>query len=87
MDSQDTAVRVYNDLLELVGVTRIDDAQLILRERLSQRRDLTLVRLAGSFYLVIACDSDGGIGPKPNDTVPAPLYYWADSLHVSRSWR
>jgi len=72
MDSQDTAVRVYNDLLELVGVTRIDDAQLILRERLSQRRDLTLVRLAGSFYLVIACDSDGGIGPKPNDTVPAP---------------
>jgi hypothetical protein len=72
MDSQDTAVRVHNDLLELAGETRIDGAQLILRERLSQRRDLTLVRLAGSFYLVIACDSDGGIGPKPNDTVPAP---------------
>ena len=72
MDSQDATVRVYNDLMELAGVTDTYDAQLILRKRLSQRRDLTLVRLAGTFYLVIACDSDGGIGPKPNDTVPAP---------------
>ncbi|NLJ60234.1 MAG: hypothetical protein GX338_04710 [Firmicutes bacterium] len=72
MDSLDTAVRAYDDLLELAGVTDTDDTQLILRKRLSQRRDLTLVRLAGTFYLVIACDSDGGIGPKPNDTVPAP---------------
>ena len=87
MDSLDSAVRVYNDLLELAGTTDTDSVQQALRKRLSRRRDLTLVRLAGTFYLVIACDSDGGIGPKPNDTVPAPLYYWADSLHVSRSWR
>jgi len=72
MDSLDSAVRVYNDLLELAGTTDTDSVQQALRKRLSWRRDLTLVRLAGTFYLVIACDSDGGIGPKPNDTVPAP---------------
>ena len=72
MHSSETAVKVYHDLLELAGTTDTGGVQRILRKRLSQRRDLTLVRLAGTFYLVIACDSDGGIGPKPNDTVPAP---------------
>ena len=72
MHSSETAVKAYNDLLELAGATDTGGVQRILRKRLSQRRDLTLVRLAGTFYLVIACDSDGGIGPKPNDTVTAP---------------
>ncbi len=49
-------------------------ARAILRRRVERRRDLTLVRLAGPYYLVIACDSDGGIGPKPHDTVKVPGY-------------
>ncbi len=49
-------------------------ARTILRRRVEKRRDLTLVRLAGPYYLVIACDSDGGIGPKPHDTVKVPGY-------------
>jgi len=37
--------------------------------RLSRCRDLTLLDLGGDQYLVVACDSDGGIGNKPQDTV------------------
>jgi hypothetical protein len=32
-------------------------------------RDLLFVRLAGADVLVIAADSNGGLGPKPSDTV------------------
>lgn len=35
-------------------------------------RDLTLVSLGANDILVIACDSLGGIGPKPLDNVKAP---------------
>lgn len=49
-------------------------AGTILRHRVAKCRDLTLVRLAGPYYMVIACDSDGGIGPKPHDTVKVPGY-------------
>lgn len=35
-------------------------------------RDLTLVELAGKITLVIACDSSGGIGMKPQDRLPVP---------------
>lgn len=35
-------------------------------------RDLTLIPLGASEILVIACDSLGGIGPKPYDSVNAP---------------
>lgn len=37
-----------------------------------RQRDLTLVNLFKDFYLVIGCDSDGGIGPKENDVVKVP---------------
>lgn len=35
----------------------------------SQVRDLTVIELSADFSLVVAVDSDGGIGPKPNDLV------------------
>ncbi len=33
-------------------------------------RDLTYFRVGADEIVVIACDSDGGLGPKPNDAVP-----------------
>ena len=33
-----------------------------------RRRDLLVMELAGGGQLVVACDSVGGIGPKPHDT-------------------
>ncbi len=32
-------------------------------------RDLTCFRVAADEAIVVACDSDGGLGPKPHDTV------------------
>lgn len=37
-------------------------------------RDLSLIALRDGSQLVIACDSIGGIGPKPGDTVAATAY-------------
>jgi hypothetical protein len=42
--------------------------------RTSQVRDLTLIELNDDFFLVTAVDSDGGIGPKPNDLVSVSGY-------------
>src|SRR5215831_7603583 len=39
-----------------------------------QVRDLSLLNLAPGVLLVIACDSIGGIGPKPHDTVATSGY-------------
>jgi selenophosphate synthetase-related protein len=39
-----------------------------------QVRDLSILNLAPGVLLVIACDSIGGIGPKPLDTVPTSGY-------------
>lgn len=33
-------------------------------------RDLTYIRVGDDEVIVVACDSDGGLGPKPHDTVP-----------------
>jgi selenophosphate synthetase-related protein len=33
-------------------------------------RDLTYFRVNDDEVIVVACDSDGGLGPKPHDTVP-----------------
>ena len=37
-----------------------------------RERDLTYLRVGDDEVLVVACDSDGGIGPKPHDTVAVP---------------
>lgn len=60
--------RLPAELTELAGAKGPETAA----RRLTKLRDLTLVRLAGPLYLVVACDSDGGLGPKPHDTVPVP---------------
>lgn len=39
-----------------------------------QVRDLSVVELFPGLLLVVACDSDGGIGPKPADTVKVSGY-------------
>lgn len=39
-----------------------------------QVRDLSVVELFPGLLLVVACDSDGGIGPKPADTVKVDGY-------------
>ena len=41
-------------------------------EKIRQFRDLTLVPLSHDELLVIACDSLGGIGPKPHDRLKVP---------------
>ncbi|WP_108668557.1 AIR synthase related protein [Euzebya rosea] len=54
----------------------------VLTDRLSaatpwapiRHRDLLYLRTDGTEVLVIACDSDGGIGPKPHDVVPIGGY-------------
>lgn len=42
--------------------------------RTSQVRDLLLIELNGDFFFVTAVDSDGAIGPKPNDRVKVSGY-------------
>src|ERR1700712_2986882 len=37
-------------------------------------RDLSVIPMPDGTHLVIACDSGGGIGPKPGDTVAATAY-------------
>lgn len=37
-------------------------------------RDLTLIRVSDKHYMVIAVDSDGGIGPQEGDVVKIPAY-------------
>ncbi|NJD22305.1 MAG: hypothetical protein FIA82_06490 [Melioribacter sp.] len=37
-------------------------------------RDLLVTELTENFWMVITCDSDGGIGPKKHDTVFSPAY-------------
>lgn len=37
-------------------------------------RDLLYIPTSADEVLVVACDSDGGIGPKPQDTVPCPAH-------------
>ncbi|WP_416148650.1 AIR synthase related protein [Salipaludibacillus sp. HK11] len=41
-------------------------------KRLKKVRDLTLMAINNEQYLVIACDSDGGIGNKSHDVVKVP---------------
>ncbi len=43
-------------------------------ERIYQVRDLTKINLQGDFALIIAVDSDGGIGPLQGDTIYCPAY-------------
>lgn len=42
--------------------------------RIYQVRDLTRIDLQGEYALIIAVDSDGGIGPLPGDTVYCSAY-------------
>lgn len=37
-------------------------------------RDLVITELTDEFWMVIACDSTGGIGPKPNDAYYSTAY-------------
>ncbi|NMA55107.1 MAG: hypothetical protein GX952_04130 [Firmicutes bacterium] len=69
------AEKTYLELMELFG-SRAQAARCdTISQRLKKVRDLTLVRVAGPNYLVIACDSDGGIGPKVHDTVYTTGYW------------
>lgn len=42
--------------------------------RIRSVRDLTKMELQDGYSLIVAVDSDGGIGPRPGDTVPCPPY-------------
>ena len=37
-------------------------------------RDLLVTELTENFWMIITCDSDGGIGPKKHDTIFSPAY-------------
>lgn len=41
-------------------------------KQLKKIRDLTVMRINEKQFLVVACDSDGGIGNKPHDAVRVP---------------
>lgn len=43
-----------------------------LYQRIDTLRDISLIRLGDENYLVIACDSAGGIGPKKGDSLRVP---------------
>ena len=45
------------------------DGLLTFEEVVEKKRDLTLFKLSSDFSLMIACDSDGGIGNKEHDLV------------------
>lgn len=45
------------------------DGTLAFAEVVEQKRDLTLFKISHEFSLMIACDSDGGIGNKEHDFV------------------
>lgn len=42
--------------------------------RTNRIRDLLITELTKDFWMVVACDSAGGIGPKKNDSVHVPGY-------------
>ncbi len=44
------------------------------RTHIRSIRDLTKIDLQDGYSLIVAVDSDGGIGPRPGDTVPCPPY-------------
>lgn len=49
-------------------------AGLYNSNRIKQVRDLTRIDLHDDYALIIAVDSDGGIGPMPNDAVYCPAF-------------
>ena len=60
----------------LGGYLRLWDSTVGQGEALrpSCQRDLSLLPILPGLLLVVACDSDGGIGPKECDTVQVPAY-------------
>jgi hypothetical protein len=63
------------DLQTLIGrwsLAKSDPRTVLVNAR--QVRDLTLLTIAGGVHLVVAVDSDGGIGPKPDDVVSVSGY-------------
>ncbi|MDP4172933.1 MAG: hypothetical protein Q8933_03105 [Bacteroidota bacterium] len=65
MDTQETIIKKYINLKDLKS-----DGAFKVR----QVRDLQITELTDEFWLVIACDSDGGIGPKELDSFYSPAY-------------
>lgn len=61
-DIIDQISNLYEDALDLEKSKR----------RVSRLRDLTLVDLVGGINVVIACDSNAGIGEKPDDSIKKP---------------
>ncbi len=64
--------RPYEDLLAWYRSARLKPGQSVLPSR--QIRDLTVIELLGDLLLVFAVDSDGAIGPKPDDVVKTTGY-------------
>ncbi len=62
----------YRDLLARYRSAAAAQGGGIFRTR--QVRDLTVIDLLGDLSFVVAVDSDGGIGPKPHDTVQTTGY-------------
>jgi len=63
---------LYRDLLSRYRAAALRRDGSCLRTR--QVRDLTLITLIGDLSFVVAIDSDGGIGPKPQDVVQTSGY-------------
>lgn len=81
MDAHDYEVQVPQGmspqqaqrLIDEIGALYEDAVDLHkAKKRVSRLRDLTLVELAGDLVVVIACDSNAGIGEKPEDTIKKP---------------
>ena len=67
-DQFDTAL-----LQQQIGALYHDAADITsAQKRVSRLRDLTLIDLVGDLAVVIACDSNAGIGEKPDDAIKKP---------------
>ena len=59
-----------SDILDIYGGLKRGSIQS--KNLIRTVRDLTLIKISQDISLVIACDSDGGIGSKPHDIVQVP---------------
>lgn len=82
MERHRCTVTISDSITQLMGLSASESAQMILDDfdsllhnvrsaslyrRMKKVRDLNLIELVGGLQMVIACDSNAGIGEKPHD--------------------
>jgi len=65
-------MKTFTEFTQLYQNTKSGDSDLLFPN--NKIRDLSVIDLFNDFSLIIACDSDGAIGSKPNDVVRCSNY-------------